>query len=313
MPATIHRSKRRALLVATSVGAAAALAAPGTGAAAEPGSYAYGAPRASNGVGPVALHAPAASQAAKRGRTYGGSTSTDDPIVLVLARDGKRITRVSTSLETTCQTDNSLSRLMDSAVSIKVSKSGRFSGVERSTGDLGGGFVARDTVTLSGRVSGRSISGTVGFVAAVADGTGNVVDRCTVGPSRFRVVSAPGKVFAGHTTQGGPVVVELTPSRNVVNHFHIGWQSNCAPDGFIQIGDTLTRFAIVGNRFGDTFEQEFNEPDGVVDRFAYAISGTLRGARMTGSFRVTFTETDQTGATTATCESGAMRFTASSG
>jgi hypothetical protein len=127
------------------------------------------------------------------------------------------------------------------------------------------------------------------------------------------VISASGKVFGGHTSQGGAVVVELTARRTAVRHFHIGWQSSCTPSGSIQVGDTLINFPLARGRFGDDFSWTNSVSTGEKETLSYSLQGKIKQARVTGTFRVKATETDAAGVVFAMCDTGAVSYTADSG
>jgi len=257
------------------------------------------------------LHGPSTSG---RGITYGGSTLVrwPDPVVIVLSRNRRSITHVTSSFEAPCQSGSGVGYILDAGGKLTVSRSGRFSGEQSFEGTVGD-QPSRTTVTLDGRVTGKTMTGTAAYHAEILDATtGAVVDTCDQS-ARFRVAAARGRVFAGQTSQDGPVVLELTGSRRVVRHFHMSWEAGCQPDGFYQLGDTLTEFPIRRKAFGDTFTQRFSDDEGDRITFAYDISGRIRKARVSGTFTATRTIIDPTGVTISTCTSGPLRFVATSG
>jgi hypothetical protein len=127
------------------------------------------------------------------------------------------------------------------------------------------------------------------------------------------VISARGKVFGGHTSRGGAVVVELAARRKAVRHFHIAWQSSCTPSGSIQVGETLIDFPIARGRFGDDFTWTNSVSTGEKETLNYSLRGKITATRVAGTFRVKATEIDAAGATFATCDTRAISYTASSG
>ena len=256
--------------------------------------------------------ARALTPALARGVTYAGSTSAGDAIVIVLSRDGTSVRRISTRFEATCTDGQDFDQFVDGPSKRAITASGRFEAMASGTDDLGSGVTARKTISLKAKVKGRRITGSQRLHVDEVDAAGAIVATCDQ-TAPFTVISARGKVFGGHTSQGGPVAVELTATRKAVRQFHIGWQSSCTPSGAIQIGDTLIDFPIASGRFGDHFTRTISVSRGEKDTLRYSLRGTIKGARVTGTFRVKATETDATGATLATCDTGAISYAASSG
>jgi hypothetical protein len=248
-----------------------------------------------------------------RGVTYGGSTSAKDPIVIVLARDGKTVRRITTRFEATCTDGQGFVNFLDGAPNRTIDASGRFIAMSNVTDDLGSGVTRRRTASLNGKVNGKKITGSFRFHVDQVDAAGAVVATCDQ-TATFEAISARGRVFGGRTTQSAPVVIELAGKRNAVRRFRIGWRASCTPSGnFLHEGETLINFPLAGGRFGDDFTQNFFGPAGETQTSRYSLRGKLQRTRITGTLRVETTETDATGAQIANCDSGAISYTASSG
>jgi hypothetical protein len=247
-----------------------------------------------------------------RGVTYAGSTSADDPIVIRLSRDGTSVRRISTRYEATCTDGQEFNQFVDGPLDRTIGASGRFAATASGADDLGSGITARKTISLKAKIRGKKLTGSQQLHVDEVDAAGVVLATCDQ-TATFKAISARGKVFGGQTTQGGPVVVELAATRKTVRHFHIGWQASCTPSGAFQVGDTLLDFPLAGNRFGDDFTWNASAPTGEKQTLRYSLRGKIKRARVTGTFRVKATDIDATGVTSATCDTGAVSYTASSG
>ena len=260
----------------------------------------------------TALVLPAAAQgAARRGVNYGGSTSHDDPAVVVLSRDGTKVVRIGEEFEVDCKSGLRFVELGPAAANLRISPSGRFSGVHDLSGTLASGQTARTHMAVTGQVSGLTIRGRWTYHTDVLDATGTVIDTCDQAPT-FKAVAAKGAVFAGFTSKGGLAVFELTKSGRLVHHAHVGWRSSCTPAGGFQVGDTLLNFDVVGGIFGDDFTVRLGTPGSDQEIDAYRFHGRIKGAVATGTLRVLTTDTAADGTVTQ-CDSGALTFRAVSG
>ena len=90
-----------------------------------------------------------------RGVTYGGSTSGDDPIVIVLSHDGTSVRRISTRFEATCSDGPQFMVFVDGPLDRTINAAGRFIGMSSGTDDLGSGVTAHNTASLKGRGQGQ--------------------------------------------------------------------------------------------------------------------------------------------------------------
>ena len=246
-----------------------------------------------------------------RGVAYGGRTSANDPIAIKLSRDGRSVRRISTRFDATCTDSPGFVMFVDGSLNRKINAKGRFSGMLSGTDDLGSGVTARKTASMKGTVRGKRITGSFRFHVDKVDAAGAVVGTCDQ-TATFEAISARGRMFGGHTSQGGPVVVKLASKRNTVRKFHIGWEASCAPSGAFQTSETLIDFPLTGGSFGDDWTYNTpGLPPGESETATYSLSGKIKRARVTGTLRVKTTSTDATG--TIPCDTDTISFTASSG
>lgn len=309
---------RRSGVALIAVAACGLAAVPASAAA--PGAYRAGAAWSSaapwSGVWRSALTPPAMfAKAPARGVNYGGTTSQADPFVIVLSKNGKRVVRIIDMWRASCQSvvyahynwiGNSAAR------NISISANGGFSGNEAGSEPLDTTHTIAVAQIVSGKVNGKKITGSLEAHVVVLDVAGAVVDHCDL-TTKFSLTSAKGTEFAGSTSRGAPAAVELTASRKKVNHFHIGWRATCTPQGGFQIGDFLTNFPITAGRFGASFSQNFTEPSGETETYAYTVSGKITGATASGSFRAKATFREAGGNTIGSCDLGSVSWRAASG
>lgn len=255
---------------------------------------------------------PAASVAATaRGVTYAGSASTGEPVVIVLARDGKSIKRLTMQLDVPCSGGSSYAYDTNSSSKMTVSTSGKFAGAEMLEGDFGEGHSGFTTAIVDGKVTGKRLSGSATVRLDVSDATGAKVDTCER-HATFKARSARRAVFGGQTSQGLPVVIELNTTRKAVRIFRIGSQAPCAPSGSIQDHDTLVNFPIRSGRFGDDWTHKPSDPTRAQDHYDYSLRGKIKRAGASGTFSVKWEQADETGALNA-CDTGPLTYSAKSG
>jgi hypothetical protein len=214
-----------------------------------------------------------------RGVTYGGSTSANDPIVVMLSRDGKSVRRITTRFEATCTDGAGFVMFVDGATNRTIDPSGRFVGMFNVTDDLGSGVTRRRTSSLKGKVEGKKVTGSFRFHVDHVDAASAVVATCDQ-TATFHAIAARGRVFGGRTSQHAPVVVELAAKRKVVRRFRIGWQSSCTPsETSLHVGETLMNFPLASGRFGDDFTENLSGPTGEKQTSRYSLRGRLGGPR----------------------------------
>lgn len=269
------------------------------------------------------------SPASAANAVYGGSTSKGAAIVINADKKARKLRSAVVSWTADC--DNG--RRFPVAAPLKAvtaeagfdpgfrelatsrNKKGRFAGTQLAGFDLGdsiGGLVA----SYSGKLSSKRASGKLDATITVLDrASGETVTTCRTGSVRWSASRSPGRVYGGSTAQDHPVVVRLDAKRRTVADLLIGWESGtCKPDElFISANEDFSSFPISGGRFGDAFDQFFKPDGGGEGKVTYDITGRVAKTRASGSLRVTMTETDSAGATTAACDSGSVSWSAASG
>ena len=255
--------------------------------------------------------------AGDRGTAYGGHTAGRRayPVVLWLSADGTAIAKVVTAHHAPCTSGLAFNLVDNGPPRWVVQPNGRFTAVrEPDEFDLDNGITAKARVTMTGRIAGRTITGRVALHVDEEDPSGTVVARCD-SSAAFRARSAPGRVYAGPTSQNGPVVLELDRRRRRVAHLRVGWQSTCETGAEFQVADHQLDFDLVRKRFGDEYDSRPYEIDGGgsgTDH--YFVRGEVPNRRKaTGVFRVSTLEFDAAGEPTDTCDSGRLTFRARSG
>lgn len=130
--------------------------------------------------------------------------------------------------------------------------------------------------------------------------------------------TTPGVVYGAETSQFEVVNAEVNPLRNRVVKFQFGWGADCVngpaatPTTPNFIGFTEYRGPFVIKKNG-TWSKTITE--GGVDgsskiKFVYQMKGLRTPTKMTGSIRVTFTETDLADAIIRTCDTGVIKYAA---
>jgi hypothetical protein len=277
--------------------------------------------------GPVA----AAHAKPRLGHSYGGVTSQDAPFVLELAR-GSKVDRIRVLVIGQCSDGESLTMFatVDFETNIpafvpsgdhvmtggRLSKSGSFRASGLGSEDFGGaGGAVTEKVTGRIRRNG-SASGTYRASVTLIDRqTNQPVADCHTGTIKWSARSARGRVFAGATSAGQPIVVELDRRRGSVEHLMFGWGAPCAPPetGGWLVPDHLRGFPLTGGSFGDTFQVPVDLDGGGKRAFDYTIQGSVGRSKASGSFSVKVTDMDGAGVTTSACDTGSVTWTARSG
>jgi hypothetical protein len=274
------------------------------------------------------LAAGAATETASAARVYGGQPSESQSqaqLVMSLSNDGTKLTKMTFHVNAACGEDFSP---LDFGTPIAVDQmpervvdgehylvNGRVAG-GRISGTIVGADSVDDTtadimsLTLAGTVGRTRASGRMQIVFVRRNvTTGDIVSQCSKNVA-WRSTRAPGRVYAGATSQGEPVVIELTSDRRRVDHAHLGWYANCTQGGSIEFGHDefdlrpfrLSRTGAFQQRYATTFS------DGtLVQRFR----GRVGATRASGTYQGTFTAAGQ--ATSDTCSTGAVSWSATTG
>jgi hypothetical protein len=273
------------------------------------------------------LLCPAADAKKRRGLHYGGVTDQGAPVVLDLARGGKRGQHVAITVGGTCSdgarvsynANLSFQRGIPPFVpdgqhilrTFKLSKRGAF-----RTAGLGSEVFGDSPALMNERLSGRvqrtgAASGT--YSAEVNMAATGV--KCTVPPVRWTARSARAQVFTGATSQGHPLVVELDSTRRTVAHLRYSWTANCTPEGSggFLIPEDVSNLPLAGADFSHTEQQPFAVPDGIKRTFDYVQGGHITGTSANGTLSVKVTDADAAGTPTSTCDTGPLTWSATSG
>jgi hypothetical protein len=279
----------------------------------------------------AAAAATPAARAAPRVH-FGGHTHQGTPIVLDLHHGGRSLDRVRLLAEAKCSDGQPLRFYLTlrlrphppTSVSERehvlspdtVRDNGRFSATGLGTeafGTRNGAFQEH----VDGRI--RRNGAAAGTYRAHID----LVDfndplhavTCTTGRLRWTARSAPGRVYAGTTSQDMPVVVELDADRRSVRHLRFGWGAGCMPDGSGSwlLGDDLVDFPLGGGHFGDAFTEDLALDAGGKRTFAYQVAGSMSRRAASGRLQVQVTDGDAAGTATSTCDTGTITWSARSG
>jgi hypothetical protein len=249
----------------------------------------------------AAAIAPAGAAAAP-GPVYGGGTSQDDPFAVIVSKDHRRLVRLLAHVDLGCA-DASRTAWSGSSTfagRARISRTGRVA-VRATTAQDGA-----PTLALDGRLTGAGARGTIRVTTTLADPTTGAKTACDSGRVTWRTRSARGSVFAGLTSAGHPVVVELAADRLSVQTLRYSWDANCHGGGFLALGDHFSGFPL-GPRgsFGASFLPDpVDLGAGAHRNPEYAIHGRVGKTEAGGTFSLVAIDTDATGATTDTCTTG---------
>jgi hypothetical protein len=261
--------------------------------------------------------APAAASAA----VYGGAVTGGDPIAITVAKSGK-LKRIGIAWTAHCGSGQQYTYggiLVPAAKKPSVLVPGSdvmLGGIKKnkltasSVGALvfADGFSGEVTQRISGKLTPTFAVGSWRASIDVLDPEGRVVDVCKTGLLRWSARRGP-TVYGGSTTQGEPVVVEVSPDRTRVSYFGFGWEGDCG-DGSIGFSQALGNFALTeGGAFEDRWTNDYPFSDGSGKAtYNYAFAATLRKGHGGGTISADYTETDTAGATTLSCRTGTVRW-----
>jgi hypothetical protein len=166
--------------------------------------------------------------------------------------------------------------------------------------------ISRSAVWLGG-LGAVAVIATVGIPLASASPSSH-------GPSARSAGGASGLVFGGRTSQGWPVVIELSRNRRQVAQAVIGIRLPCTTGRFANLPDRYVRLPVNRRRkFSSSFGPEtFRNDDGTTSDFEGSISGSFNRARTraSGRWQLKITDHDNSGAVTGTCDSGSVSWSA---
>jgi hypothetical protein len=263
------------------------------------------------------------------GTVYGGHTSQYAPIGVRVRRGGGALTQLLLHLQAQCDDGGRLNWAgvatfaaalpptpdgENTAAPARLSRTGSFTARGSGLSRYGENMVGLLTETISGRVRGADARGTLSATFELFEiSSGNRVTTCRTGNVRWAARSAPGRTFAGLTSDRRPVVVELARDGSKVEDFRVTWDADCQPSGGLDIADSLINFPVSATgRFGDSFSQELTPPGGGKQVFSYMLDGDAGRTRASGRFQVTMSETDGAGAAVGSCDSTLLSWSATS-
>ena len=248
----------------------------------------------------------AAAASTPVGDTYGGATSSGDPIVVQTTRSGKAVARIADQWFAQCTSGKILPFAAELPAAGKnaptIDRKGRFDATTQGTLDLGtstGNIVEE----VRGRLGQKRSSGVLAAHVDVLDKqTQQKVDACDV--SVTWVFGRQDLIYGGATAQQAPVVLELSPKHKKVAAFLIGWGANCSDGGvlFGPISGAFGSFPLSKHHaFGRSFSETLPSGTGGTGKFDYALHGKVGASRASGRFGVHMIQRDSFGGTVATC------------
>src|SRR5207237_10525050 len=95
------------------------------------------------------------------------------------------------------------------------------------------------TEGIAGRLRGGKGRGTLEATIEGSDRAGAHVTTCRSGVQHWTARSAPGRVYAGLTSDRRPVVVERSHDGRKVGTFWVSYFAPCRPSGAAAIGEGL--------------------------------------------------------------------------
>jgi hypothetical protein len=259
---------------------------------------------------------------------YGGSTSGHEPIVIKADKAGKKLRSAVIAWTADCSDQMTFSDGSSLTPAkgtpgigagtedliVKRNGKGRFSGVQAEAFSMGDGGAAAVTVKLQGKLGAKSASGTLSADVALIDSAGNPQGTCRTGALRWKAAHAPGRVFAGATSEHQPVVAKVDAKRKHVTNMLVSWDSaSCQPDGFAHYPESFTNFPVASGRFGDKWDDTQKTSDGGSVKVSYDVAGQAGKRAMRGTLRIGVTWMDPAGAVTSTCDSGGVTWKATTG
>jgi hypothetical protein len=120
-----------------------------------------------------------------------------------------------------------------------------------------------------------------------------------------------GQVLGGSTSQGQPVVFELSRSGREVKRALVAIDLNCTSGGMLSLPDSYLGVKLRGGRLKSSFTDSF-----VAEGVEYQRSGSVSGrmnrshSAILGSWRLSLTIRDPQTGETDSCESGAVSYRA---
>jgi hypothetical protein len=260
---------------------------------------------------------------------YGGSSSRGEAIVVNADKAGQKLRSAVVAWRADCgdgpyfSAGSSLTPTKSSPGfapgprDLAMSRNGkrRFAGKQRFGYDLGDAAAAVE-VAFDGRLGAKSASGTLRAEVTIFDkATANQTATCNTGRLRWKATRAPGRVYAGKTSQDQPFVAKLDAKRKRVTDLLVSWDSNsCQPEGFVHFAESLSNFDLASTgRFTDAWDDTQQLSDGGTARTTYALAGRVVRRSARGTLQIGVTWLDAAGATSRTCDTGGVTWKATTG
>jgi hypothetical protein len=227
----------------------------------------------------AALAGPVAPAAAER--VYGGDKASERlELAMAVSDDGAAVTRASIASELVCGDY----RRVDTATSTAITALRVDATLVRAR-PRGAGRTDTATARLRGELGTGRGEGTLTLTSRITENaTGRVLRTCS---RRFpwRVGRNPGRLYAGNTSQGGPVVVRISADRRRITATRYAWVATCrrVEYYFEPHDDYLLPFRLGS---GGTFSQPFRYDAGLRRDVIGRFGGRLTAARGSGRLRV---------------------------
>jgi hypothetical protein len=273
---------------------------------------------------------PNAAAASDVRAVFGGATSSGEPFVFTLTSDPTsdpdafvpHVGTITTTTAARCNHDygSVTIRVTQRLVSPKfrgigtdlwarpVSASGEF----KATGLPEFGFGKLQSVvdeTVHGRITGRSISGTMKATISLEEPENlATVATCRSGTLRWHGASRSGYIFGGKTSQDSPVVLTLTTARTRVRRVEISTWAQC---GDRTQEDTVQEFLQIPLKSRGRFADRDRYTERFGDTLAHGVdwvTGRVTSDQIAGKVRDVYTERSRRGKVLRRCDTGTIRW-----
>jgi len=252
----------------------------------------------------LALTAAAPAAASAPATIYGGTLADDAPFALRFAKDGRTLDSLLAHVRLTC--DGGERRTLsgvDTFPRVLLSKRGALRADGTTTADFDDGTGAV-TERLRGTVRKGRARGTLSTTMVLTDAATGARRSCRSGTLRWTAISSPGRVFAGTTSDGRPVVLRRSRDGSEVESLSVSYYAACGLGGGYAIGEELVDFPLRPSAFGDSWTYE---PDPSLS-VQYTLRGRVGAARASGTLRVVVTDEQAQD----TCDTTQLSWTARS-
>ena len=133
---------------------------------------------------------------------------------------------------------------------------------------------------LAGRIAGAETRGSYSARIEVSAADGTALGTCETGTVRWRARSAPGRIFAGATSDDQAVVIKLDRRGRQVRQMRIGSFLECGEAGGLAAVNEFSARLGADGRFADTDDYTAGG-----DRGRDQVRGRVRGIFARGTFR----------------------------